>query len=106
MKHTPGPWRLRELADDTLAVYGAGEYDIIFPKRGAPKDANARLIAAAPELLAALERLSWCANHTMYENPDNLAMQEALTKSLAAIAKATGYAVSEPRSLSSITEDK
>lgn len=59
-KHTPGPWRLRETVAirlgqhvSALAVYGPGEYDIVFPKAGGIVDADARLIAAAPELLAA-----------------------------------------------------
>lgn len=57
-KHTPGPWRLRPLIDNTLAVYGSGEYDIVFPKRGGPMDADARLIAAAPDLLKALKPIA------------------------------------------------
>lgn len=33
MKHTPEDWRVRELANDTCAIYGQGEYDIITPRR-------------------------------------------------------------------------
>lgn len=47
-KHTPGPWRLRELIDGSYAIYGKGEYDLIFPIR-AGLDANSQLIAAAPK---------------------------------------------------------
>ncbi len=52
-KHTPGPWRLRKMRNDTYAVYGEGEYDIIFPTllyAGKTAQANAALIVAAPEL--------------------------------------------------------
>ena len=62
-KFTPGPWRLRELVNNTLAVYGAGECDVVFPKRNAPRDANAHLIAAAPALYEALEAIApWLRN--------------------------------------------
>lgn len=55
MNHTPGPWTvekngyLNQLGIEPCigAVYGAGE----------ELNANARLIAAAPDLLAALEAL-------------------------------------------------
>jgi hypothetical protein len=55
-KHTPGPWRFNPVgevrgADWNVVVcdtYGNGDDDVA--------DADARLIAAAPELLAACER--------------------------------------------------
>lgn len=31
-KHTPTPWRLRQLVNRTFALYGQGEYEIVFPK--------------------------------------------------------------------------
>lgn len=54
MAHTPGPWRY-----DGISVEAEGE-TVAWPvdrllSRG---DANARLIAAAPRLLAALETIS------------------------------------------------
>jgi len=86
-KHTPGPWRLRELIDSTLAVYGSGEYDIVFPKRNAPRDADALLIAAAPEMLEALEatlpELHWANTH-------GLRCDELIAMVKGAIAKAKG----------------
>ena len=60
-KHTPGPWR-----QSGLLIYGEGNYNIaaakpfMRPRTVSPDDAvsearaNARLIAAAPEMLAAL----------------------------------------------------
>lgn len=62
--HTPGPWKYRQLyADGNIITEGdyweifTYEYDVAaFFSRGAPirKEADARLIAAAPELLEAL----------------------------------------------------
>ena len=52
--HTPGPWRMsyhRSAPDRVAAV--VSEHELICGIYG---DANARLIAAAPELLAALEQ--------------------------------------------------
>ncbi len=56
--HTKGPWRLRELTNGTLAVYGQGEYDIVFPVRSVEPEAlaNAALIAAAPDQHQQLQR--------------------------------------------------
>lgn len=66
MTHTPGPWivRNKEKLDDNPVVSRLGDYAIceVFYQRGMLQsaafdaDANARLIAAAPDMLAALER--------------------------------------------------
>ena len=68
-KGTPGPWHVNwsgtgrngELAFDEVYVYApecgvddvAVAADIVDPVTGKPSDENARLIAAAPDLLAA-----------------------------------------------------
>lgn len=61
-KHTPGPWRLHEQRGRTYVVAGrgveAGEFmgHLIAAETTCPDwPANARLIAAAPDLLAACE---------------------------------------------------
>jgi hypothetical protein len=82
-QHTPGPWRI---GDAGFTVFGP-------PKPGALAEtiapvksrANARLIAAAPEMLAALEALLDC-------EPALLSAKErkAYAIARAAIAKATG----------------
>ena len=105
-KHTPGPWWLQ--AD------GAGWYVECTPERGhsvayirsevaeddpdtpdAEKKANARLIAAAPELLEALQKfVAWSEaerNHegtTFWERVEML--RDLDDAAAAAIAKATG----------------
>lgn len=83
-KHTPGPWSITESCmnaweidglDRSIATVNAVE-DI------APEDeANARLIAAAPDLLAALQDF-------LHADPDVFA--EELAAARAAIAKAEG----------------
>jgi len=86
--HTPGPWTINEhgtiLANGhTLLVTGvglaSGPADSVAQER-----ANARLIAAAPELLEAL-----IAERDALTALDRLA---AFNKTAAAIAKATGAA--------------
>lgn len=96
-KHTPGPWWLQ--AD------GVGWYVECTPERGhsvayvraeveeddpdtpdAEKEANARLIAAAPDLLAVLQELEKSSRYwSEYDVP--LGIVDRIS---AAIAKATG----------------
>ncbi len=58
MRHTPGPWTTRH-TDELNAAIHADEYGVIADVNLCRDDgtANARLIAAAPDLLAALEAL-------------------------------------------------
>ena len=66
MKHTPGPWRINtRLSRNGAPVISGDGRDIAkalyhMGSEDPEVDANARLIAAAPELLAALETaLAW-----------------------------------------------
>lgn len=81
MTHTPGPWIWgRTLDGEGLGVWATPEsYHVL--DRSAPIDAeaNARLIAAAPDLLAALQHLM------RYDFGDSDGAKEAQ----AAIEKAT-----------------
>jgi len=97
--HTPGPWTTEQHGDylDVFPVtpgwgYGGvcrienADIDPI-PLR-AQADANARLIAAAPELLEALELLHRIALQTpQLNNPDD---REVIDQAWAAIRKAKG----------------
>lgn len=90
--HTPGPWRLRptddcEVIDATDAEVACICGDYNEPDLWPLMEANARLIAAAPELLAALvgllvsdEGLAWCSPGA----------RERQLAARAAIAKAEG----------------
>ena len=66
--HTPGPWRTTGLnvrAGDALICYATNHWaDDETPE--SERQANARLIASAPDLLAALERLA----HPMADDED------------------------------------
>ena len=92
-KHTPGPWQavsasvcsevemmeIAEVAHMRVVPRGGG-----WPTPGAPED-DARLIAAAPELLEALIAVSKQARHSDYDWDVSLSREVS-----AAIAKATG----------------
>lgn len=79
--HTPGPWELRQAENGKVSIYPVGgPYRVADSYDGL---GNARLIAAAPALLEALEALVK-AGHTL--NADSSMM----TAARAAIAKAKG----------------
>jgi hypothetical protein len=86
-KHTKGPWKTH-LVDDTLVVDGNG---LIIAHMGglylgdaSPMEANAKLIAAAPDLLEALEAL--------YAATEQHVTYDVKTVVYNAIAKAKGEA--------------
>lgn len=89
-EHTPKPWRISDHGDGTSLIYGTGGVDIADTRSSANQKANARLIAAAPDLLAALKTMSamWHA----YVGPDNYDghAAKAFSDAVAAIQKATG----------------
>jgi hypothetical protein len=105
--HTPGPWTTSHYEDRNFPwqirpvphyeggpkLHGsAGAVAAIPDSRLHDQAANARLIAAAPELLEALRHLEGQAvqQNEAYGNPNSPSMYEALTEARAAIAKATG----------------
>lgn len=87
-RHTPGPWTVdephqiwSEKAREYVAITQVEDFETL------PRDqveANARLIAAAPELLDALEECLSCE----FAVTD----KQAIAKARVAIAKATGSA--------------
>lgn len=77
-KHTPGPWMAGGAVTQTYFELGDGSYylihnqdiDIAFVRKeifGKPADANARLIAAAPQLLEALKAVVRVADRNTVE---------------------------------------
>lgn len=92
-KHTPGPWEVGPVDDTVVTHVGAdgvrlvvaeidGDYNQ--PETWPIMEANARLIAAAPELLEALDRIqNWPRVF------DGLRAED-VAFARAAIAKATG----------------
>jgi hypothetical protein len=102
-KHTPGPWKA-QLREGYVRHHAKGQWEVVSayetewwiadaaPHTGCD-EANARLIAAAPELLAALETvLSW-AEPVAGDNRDKEAAaneEASIALARAAIAKAEG----------------
>jgi len=90
-KHTPGPWHVLDGAVLCEGINAYGNWHICrFDRCEQPNtaedNANARLIAAAPELLEACQAAVFGANHIDCVR----AMQEVLPRIRAAIAKAGG----------------
>lgn len=104
--HTPGPWWLEDSGQDGLTVYGKSKdaatlvvcSRMFHPYRKGEMLANLSLIAAAPELLEALERIARphdcgckpctgaCRNQLALE----ITAEEIQELARAAIAKAKG----------------
>lgn len=98
-RHTSGPWMVTEI-EDCYCVANCGRY-VIVPEHGKVKAdnsaADARLIAAAPELLEALievtASLAWNAHgecRAVHEGPI-MPSAMAIETARAAIAKACGH---------------
>jgi hypothetical protein len=102
-KHTPGPWITdddteviakipsdspNKSSPDILTICRAVDVEIYADNRSGSTAANARLIAAAPDLLAACKAAEYAANHVDCIS----AMQHALPAIRAAIAMAEGGA--------------
>jgi hypothetical protein len=85
--HTPGPWTI---ADDRSGyVFGSGE-TVLACARGY-SNADVHLIAAAPDLLAALRRMiNDFASYADEEDPDQTSFGATIRAARAAIAKAEG----------------
>lgn len=90
-QHTPGPWywsdNVPDFPKNYCIIVDADGFTIAEPSR--MSEADAHLIAAAPELLAALQMVNriWSHDQTANFAPDSPA---AIVR--AAIAKATGGA--------------
>ena len=93
--HTPGPWSIDTYrpGDKDLFVSEAGvtvDIDDCTELERAERFANARLIAAAPELLKACRMMSSCHGFTPWAMESlSLPERKAVTAMRAAIAKAT-----------------
>lgn len=89
-KHTPGPWNIKNQSSSNY------DFEIEAPSKkgllkvicrlgswfGEEKEANARLIAVAPDLLKACKRI--------VERPDVVPLESDINFAKLAIAKATG----------------
>lgn len=98
-KHTPGPWRIArdyspEHGETPYIVDGAGKNVAMAAYMPTEQGANARLIAAAPDLLAALEAaVLWYETAPIAEREAvEVAIEQdfPVVEARAAIAKAKG----------------
>lgn len=105
-KHTPGPWKLETARTSSGVCHKIGEfkrgdkitYGCVYDDYASPHNpesvallANARLMAAAPDLLEALIDLEEAARFAVIPNKrDYDEVGTALTKACAAITKARG----------------
>ena len=106
-KHTPGPWRLEEVVDRSIKhlcpvadVDGFSLLTVVhtegndgnecIPFAAVYRDADARLIAAAPELLDACRMVLFLEHLGGMLPGVKEIVQEAVNKARAAIAKAEG----------------
>lgn len=106
-KHTPGPWAVSKGYDGSLSVSATKSFRINNISAGTPVicdvyphldadgfsgEANARLIAAAPELLEALIGLdeAYCRAGEKLTRDERTEDRKRLIAARAAIAKATG----------------
>lgn len=105
MKHTPGPWKIEiERVNDIITVHRVmsekgrlvatiyqGDSKETGSLRLSSELRNAQLIAAAPDMLEALETLTAIVGLTAikYENQKEV-LQEAYNIAIAAIKKAKG----------------
>lgn len=87
-KHTPGPWYSRVSTDGTITVGPSGPRYVVEipPSQMLDRDANALLIAAAPDLLEALRGLMVDAPRLGTKYPIPARWQKAYD----ALAKADG----------------
>ena len=100
MSHTPGPWGVgnEDKNESPLMVYcndslGSRVADVSMSGHGittAQDRANARLIAAAPDLLAVCKALNLQTRDWSSDEIRQMGMETTLTMMLDAIAKAEG----------------
>ena len=90
--HTPGPWAVNTQQRESLRIHHRGELLARIEQHKGNHEANARLIAAAPDLLCAMKELfEQCVMVHRYggDRSNQKEADAAIKAGLAAIAKAT-----------------
>lgn len=90
MKHTPGPWTATERGEFVNAPNGRDICHIYGQRTLGEDKANARLIAAAPDLLAALQALAIVAESVAHLRGLEREILPATDAARAALSKALG----------------
>jgi len=91
--NTPGPWTIETIPDHDTWIRAGEEYICAVDQSGCPTEtdiADARLIAAAPDLLAALTELLKIVETQRWSQPWPGRPHAQAEAARAAIAKATG----------------
>lgn len=100
-RHTPGPWTINRTNADFVGIAQEGymPHATVFPRDNGPwedtAEANARIIAAAPDLLEACRwAMRYCqeAKANQYDDRAAVPLACAISALHAAIAKAEGAA--------------
>lgn len=97
-KHTPGPWKLRRVTRYDIRIAPESEPEhvsiagmAIWGEEDREElEANARLIAAAPELLEALKELREALSDSGITTPYGSRLMRSFLKANAAIARVEG----------------
>ena len=90
VKHAPGPWEVGSTIESgTQAIIHDGDSVLAILTTIPPNPANARLIAAAPDLLEALRKMTDMVEAEVL-GPEWLWAHEIIAEARAAIAKARG----------------
>jgi len=91
MSHTPGPWTIEHEAEDGTPYCDGVRIDSWEgPVAFNVIDCSAHLIAAAPELLAALKKCKQALKNYIDSGYDEDEDQKAYTAAMAALRKAEG----------------
>ena len=93
--HTPGPWKASySIAGPIATVVDSSENvlcEMVVPAEGlAASDTNARLIAAAPDLLEILEEIAFQSRSPLWHGVGGSVDDETMDRLRTAIAKARG----------------
>ena len=96
-QHTPGPWKANTLPDLTLEILGKDALPVAVTcfYRNGTQQANAALIASAPDLLAALYASGIALRSCLRQN---VQVDAAFEQVRAAIERATGSGFTDHRS--------
>ena len=86
-KHTPGPWAIRQEKEGWCRIYAPKDYYVGGEIAHYVSNANANLIAAAPDMLEALQSLIAC---DFGANGWTETAEQAAIKARTAVLKATG----------------
>lgn len=90
-KHTPGPWIYNDTTAQVHPPHSAAIAEVY--DHDMNREANARLIVAAPELLAALQK---AVARQGFSNDELLSARAAIANALGSNASITGAALLRP----------